>query len=222
MVKLGAPEEQLIITGMPSSDKLFERSRQKLSLSQDAYKNKKKICLILSDTSAMNFEPEMYANYRTLVKKLFLENDCGVQWIIKLHPIEEDKFYKDIGVDSFKNVLILPKSTSLEDALELTTFACTLYSTAGLEAMIVQKPLFILNVHPRVEEFAWWPRYGGGLYIYSAEELLSSIDKFYESNDHAISFVDSQNIFLEKCYENRGTSAQKIHELLKGKNEMNY
>jgi len=88
----------------------------------------------------------------------------------KLHPAENGSSYKTLAEPIRKRLTILPRETSLDRALRKVSVAVIVHSTAGLEAMVAQKPLIVLGVSQTVEEFVWWPRLGGGYLAHSSEE----------------------------------------------------
>ena len=50
-------------------------------------------------------------------------------------------------------------------------------STAGLEAMMMQRPLVVFDLAPMVSECAWWPKFGGGTYVTTAQAMLDFVKK---------------------------------------------
>lgn len=200
LVRLGADETRLISVGMPASDELFN-STCMLDVEDD---NKRNVCLIISQTHAQLF-PIVAEKYKELLL-LLIQEFPYIEWQIKLHPNENMQFYTNLNAD----VTVLPKTVTIKDALKTATFCCTIYSTAGLEAMIMNKPLVVFNLVGEIEEYAWWPKHGGGKYTQTIEETKLIIGDIIESFDYRAEYIKQQEKFLKSCFVNRGNAANKI------------
>jgi len=103
---------------------------------------------------------------------------------------------------------------SLEEAVQDADVATTVFSTAGLEAMIMNRPLIVAPATPRVQEVAWWPTMGGGTYAVSAQEFQIQLTKLILDQDHRARQLDKQREFLSKSFANQGHAAERIVDLL--------
>lgn len=211
MRQLGAPEDRLKVCGMPASDALFNRP---LSHIRPSKAGEATTCLILSQTQARWQEPEIFRNYGKLLAEA-VENTGALTWKIKLHPVEDDSFYRELGPNAFHHLEIYPKSVSLETAVSEADVAVTIFSTAGLEAMILQKPLIVLDMSPKVRESAWWPSLGGGVYAHTAHALIECLEHLTIREDQLRVQLDRQKDFLSTCFANQGHAAEAIVDLLK-------
>ena len=170
--------------------------------------------VILSNTQDRFEFPDLYLNYKYLVKSLIIALP-SIQWNIKLHPIEDDSFYDDILDSNYKNFKILPKSTSLGEALIQSDVACTLNSTAGLEAMVFQKPVVVFDIDPMIAESAWWPKLGGGVYVKSAEKMTEFVCKTAADINFVPELLKKQNDFLSMCFANQGRASEAMLDVIK-------
>lgn len=138
----------------------------------------------------------------------------SVIWKIKLHPAEDDSFYRRMGAAVFSHLKFHPKQTSLEDAVSDADVVTTLYSTSGLEAMIMDRPLIVATDSPRGQELAWWPSMGGGTYAHSAEDFSLQVRNLMGNDIYRAQHLARQRDFLAKSFANQGSSAKYIATLL--------
>ncbi len=210
MRDLGAPAERLIICGMPAADILFPADQEKAAPNRQGQASN---FVILSDTHARVAYGEVYSKFKHLLKSS-LTAMPSVRWFVKLHPAEDESFYADMLDGSFPNFSILPKKTTLEEAIGLADVACTLWSTAGLEAMMMKKPLVVFDVAPLVREYAWWPESGGGTYIRSAESMVDFVKQASSDKRFLAQLIETQNKFLEENFANQGGASDAVLDLI--------
>jgi hypothetical protein len=204
LLALGAPADRLAVCGMPAADSLFRRYQQ------DGFDRRREAAssyVILSHTHARKMCPNLYSKYGNLVKAVVAETP-SVQWLIKLHPSEDECYYKDMA--EFQNLTILPRSTTLEEAITQTDVACTLYSTAGLEAMMMQRPLVVFDLAPIIQEYAWWPKHGGGFYVSTAEAMRDFVKNASSAGTFLSDLVTKQNQFLAQAFAHPGQAAEAV------------
>jgi hypothetical protein len=204
--RLGAPAERLAVCGMPASDHLFSRYQQRRQ--RDCSKTASSY-VILSDTHGRAFYPEVYPRFKDFLKTV-LAATRSIHWSVKLHPLEDDRFYRELLNGRFPNLTILPKSTTLEEAVTRADVACTLWSTSGLEAMMMRRPLLVFDVAPIIHEYAWWPKGGGGIYVSTAESTVNFINKTAVDGQILDDLVARQNMFLDENFANAGRAAEAI------------
>jgi glycosyltransferase involved in cell wall biosynthesis len=212
LLSLGAPAERLAVCGMPAADQLFLRygaTATRPSIKQTVN------FLILSQTNDQGLMPHLYDKYRALLRDV-IPRTSEINWVVKLHPSEDDSFYRDIGDDVRRLLTILPKSTTLEQAVTSADVACTLYSTAGLEAMMMGCPVVVLDVEPEISKYAWWPKCGGGVYVPTAEALRTFIAQAGESAAFLDDIVARQRAFLRNAFANHGKAADAVVSLIRG------
>jgi hypothetical protein len=211
MRRLGAPAERLTVLGMPATDNLFGRANA------GEYKpvgiRTQPVCLLLSQTNGKGYEPEAFRSYRQFLAEA-ISRMPFVTWKVKLHPVEDDSFYREMGDAVYRRLTFHPKNMSLEEAVHDADVATTVFSTAGLEAMIMNRPLIVAPATARVQEVAWWPTMGGGTYAASAQEFQIQMTKLTSDRDHRARQMDKQREFLSKSFANQGHAAERIVDLL--------
>jgi hypothetical protein len=203
---LGAPARQLAVCGMPAADNTFARCK---SDAMRRIRGTASRILVLSHTHARDYEPELYTRYGIMLKAIAAATP-SIRWYVKLHPVEDESFYHELLGGMFPNLSILPKSTTLEEAVAKADVTCTLWSTSGLEAMMMQRPLVVMDVAPKVHDYAWWPKSGGGTYAPTAEAMLAFITKASMDGQFLTQLVARQNEFLAQNFANSGRAAETI------------
>jgi hypothetical protein len=206
ILRLGAPAGLLAVAGMPAADFLFSRYSANTS---GRSRSPASSYVILSHTHGRYSYPALFSSYRTLLKAVVAATP-SIHWSVKLHGVEDDSFYRDMLGGRFPNFSILPKSTTLEEAVTHADVACTVYSTSGLEAMMMRRPLVVFDMGPAVYEYAWWPKYGGGTYAPTSEAMLAFVKKAASDGQFVADLMAKQDRFLAENFANPGRAADAI------------
>jgi hypothetical protein len=206
LLKLGAPADMLAICGMPAADHLFAKFQQNASA---ARRPSASTYLILSDTHGQHLYPDVYPRFKMFLQEVVAATP-NIKWCVKLHPVENESFYAELLDGRFPNFSILPKSTTLEAAVTQADAACTLWSTSGLEAMMMHRPLVVFDVAPVIHDFAWWPEFGGGVYVATAKAMIEFASQS-ASNGHLLAdVVAKQDRFLTQNFSHPGRAAEVV------------
>lgn len=211
MEELGAPPDRMKVLGMPATDEMFRntltRSVRPLSHRQSPD------CLILSHTQGAKFERDAFESYRMFIADIIQQTPFA-NWKVKLHPKEDDRVYREMGASVFNRLTFLPKDISLQDAIADSDVVTTLYSTAGLEAMVLGRPLIVAPAISRVRHLAPWPSMGGGVYATDAAEFRIQLERLYSDPEYRDEQLHKQKIYLSTSFANQGNAAKKIADLL--------
>ena len=109
---------------------------------------------------------------------------------------------------------IQSRNISLDDAVAEADVVCTIRSTAGLQAMMMRRPLIVLDLTPSVECSVWWPFYGGGLAVKNSHAFKTAFDQLMNNPESRKSLLKSQQEFLDKSFANKGNAAAVIVDYL--------
>lgn len=206
LLQFGAAPDRLAVCGMPATDSLFVRYHGQSSSRPVKPASK---YVVLSGTHTRSLQANLYLKYGALLKAV-IAGTPALTWQVKLHPSEDDSFYRELGLFQFSNFSILPKNTSLEEAVIQADVACTLDSTAGLEAMIMKRPLVVFDVDPIIYEYAWWPKQGGGTYAPTAEAMLDFCRTVSIDGQFLADVVNKQDQFLLRNFANPARAAEVV------------
>jgi hypothetical protein len=208
---LGAPANRLTVAGMPATDKFFRRN--KTAPNRQVSNRVRPVCLILSMTNGSSAEPDVFNSYRQFIIEA-INLVPFVTWKVKLHPVETDSFYRELGDSLYGQLTFHPGSVSLEQAVNDADVVTTIYSTAGLETMVMDRPLIVAPANARVQELAWWPMAGGGTYAASALEFEDQLTKLISDQSYRRRRLEQQRAFLVKSFANQGHASERIVDLL--------
>ncbi|GAB1444320.1 hypothetical protein MASR2M39_31720 [Ignavibacteriales bacterium] len=161
--------------------------------------------LILSDTQGSVVFREIYEKYDKFLTTLDFEL---FEWKVKLHPAENIQYYERLNLND--KLQILPKEKSLSDALSEADIVLTIWSTAAFEAMLMMKPVIVLDIHDSVYEYAWWPKVGGGMYLSSLHYGVNTL----MNRDLTNTIVASQNNFISKNVLMQSNPANEISKFI--------
>ena len=186
----GFPAEQIITTGSPKFDSL---AGQKFDAAAVAQKyglgtNKK--------TILFGSQPILESELTTILNALInYVNTNDLQLIIKLHPRENEKFYKKF-VEQIKNKCIITK----EDLHPLILFSDVIVinsSLVGLEAAILSKPVILANFSGLPDRLNYVSE-GIALGAKSEIELRKFLDLLLDSPDARAKLSEARQTFFEK------------------------
>jgi CDP-glycerol glycerophosphotransferase (TagB/SpsB family) len=207
---LGAPVNRLRICGMPAADSLFNRFQNQ---SSKAANSAAPVCLVFSHAHDRSEEPATFAAYARFLQEAILLLP-RVQWRIRLHPAEDDSFYRGLGLAGHSRVQIQSRNISLDEAVAEADVVCTIRSTAGLQAMMMWRPVIVLDLTAGDECSVWWPLHGGGLAVKNSEEFKMAFDQLVDNSGFRDSLLKSQQEFLDKSFANKGNAAAAIVDYL--------
>jgi hypothetical protein len=208
MLGYGAPAERLMVGGMPASDTPFNRIPTEPAGQKGAGPP---VCLILSHP--LHMEPELYVNYKRFLSEV-IPITPFVRWKVKLHPSEDRRFYDELAPEIKGKLAFHSKSTTLPEALAEADTVTTLYSTAGLEAMIAGHPLIIPLISPRMTEPGLLPQIKGGKFVHSPIEFKKELELLLASSEYRGRQLERQREALSDSFANQGHAAEAIVELI--------
>jgi hypothetical protein len=211
MLRIGTPSERLAVSGLPSTDRMFRQTKP-VQYWQERERSQP-VCLFLSQTHGSDSEPIIFAKYKELLSEIVRRMPL-ITWKVKLHPMEDDSFYRTLDSDVFSRLTFHSKQTSLEDAVTDADVVTTAYSTSGLETMIIGRPLIVAPAIPRVRELAWWPATGGGAYADSAADFEIQLTTLVSDRPRWAKHLEQQHSFLRKSFANQGHAAECVVDLL--------
>lgn len=145
LVSMGVNSNKIVITGSPKFDPLFFKNQEVKNQETNKRNNNPKKVLVLT-------QPMVEAGFWTgkqresFIRSIIdsTSNIDNIELIFKLHPLEHKVDYEKI-VKFHRNVEVI-KNSPLDDIIQSSDLCITIFSTAGLEAMILKKPLIIINL----------------------------------------------------------------------------
>jgi len=210
MLSLGAPAERLAICGMPAADGIFNVSN--VSKADNRNPGERAVCLILSQSSFRDLDPEMIDLFGRFISEL-IPATPWVRWKVKLHPSENGAFYDHLGPEVTRRLEFCPRSTTLQESLHGADVVTTLFSTAGLEAMLAGYPLIIPIVSPRMTE-AGFPQIKGAAVVHTPAEFGRELKSLVSDSDHRARQIESQRKALNRSFAHQGHASEAIVDII--------
>jgi len=208
------PESSIFVTGQPRYDILCHASRlysrEKIF---DKYKidSNKKIILWLTQCHALT-DSENYYNFNSVFEIIHSLKDVNL--IIKQHPNEPQKYskmLKKIVINYNINITIAPKDSDTYELLFVCDLAITKNSTVAVEAVILNKPLILINFGKEIDNNNYVNE-GIAIGVYKKEDFLPAVEKLLKGDAE---LNKNRQKFIEKfLFKNDGKSTERVVDLI--------
>lgn len=134
----------------------------------------------------------------------------------KYHPLEDTKISKEFFSNS-KNVVFLPRQTTVAEAIRLSSVALTGWSNTAIEAALLGRPVISLNPSGKPDEFLKFSNFFGSQAI-SVNDLSDKLKWIFENSqtcrEQNRKFV---NYHLSHLEDSISTIAKYLDEIVKDK-----
>lgn len=218
-VKFNNPRERFIITGNPRFDILtdwrpkFSKKQlcQRLNLDEDKG-------IILLVPQQINKFSSFWTDdlFLTMTDKILsaMEQFPDKQLIIKVDPYEELAGYKQrLAKNSHKNCAVV-KDIDIYTLIFLSELIVTMDSTVGLEAMVFDKPLIVVNLTKRKDRVPYAEK-EAAVGIYQDANLASAIKKALTDEKTILQLNNGRKRFIkEYAYVVDGKAGERIAQLI--------
>ncbi|MGQ4832788.1 MAG: glycosyltransferase [Candidatus Asgardarchaeia archaeon] len=210
------PEPAVTITGAPHydllvyADKIYDKVTfcKKFGLNP----NKK---IVLIGTQPFPVESIRMKFFDSVISSL--SDISEVQVVVKPHPGEDSSWHvRRLQMLGIKNVAVLPPKSDVYEAI----FSCDVYisvsSTTILEAMILKKPVLVVNLFG-LPEVLPWTKEGAVLAVYNPDELNEGIHKLLFNESFKMELAKRRDAFLYKyIYKLDGKATDRIIDVVNG------
>ncbi len=200
------PVNAVVVTGAQRFDRIMERGediRKALSIPEI------KRIVVLATSPVSRSENDALARAVFSAVKQFSD----VQLVVKIHPNESSGLYNKIKAD-VKSDAILTKNIDLYDALRSCDAAITYLSTAGMEALLLNKPLIVVNLTGRPDVVPY-VKEKAAIGVYKEEDIEKALRTVLYGNWKK-ELCRGMNEFVEKyAYKNDGMASKRIVRLIK-------
>ncbi len=153
LIRRGVPKHKIVVTGYLLADEMYFLRRRfkkedKISLMKRYGLDLKKACLLILTQPLVEDGYCSYQEYLNVVKALLEKIDISkYSIVIKIHPREKiGKYYEVIKNSRSSIKLLTDERISLLDAILMSDVCITFYSTSGIVALAIGRPLITLDV----------------------------------------------------------------------------
>lgn len=211
-VQSGVNPEKITITGDPRFDKLFKRDRQKdraIIFSKFGIDPARKLVVLTTE----NIEEE---ETRKILNAVYLavKDNNDLYLIVKPHPVEPSLLHHNLletmGLD---NACVVEKA-DIYELLNAADCVITSFSTTGLEAMMLDRPVISINLTGKPDKMPYAAS-GAATGVYQEEALNQVLMDALKNNGirkelkaNRINFVNHYN------YEIDGKASIRITNLI--------
>lgn len=211
--KHGVNSQKVVTTGCPRYDKFFYIRKE-----QRKYNYLLLILDWVSFSSSQNTTRIIFQQVMCMLELLKKIND--VKLIIKLHPRQhgnEIKYIKSLVFkgDKYKKYVKIVKNNDITDLLKKASIVFTHSSSVGLEALLMKKPVIILDVSPGFKPV--YKGYSGFLIAKDFDQLIMLTKKVLKDIDEYLR-LNSKNIekTIKFFYADlKGESYKRVADLAK-------
>ena len=206
-IKRGVAKEMIEVIGHPRFDNIFHRTHlERTIFKKKAGLDQKKKCVLIA-TQPMKIHIPLWTR---LIEALLHNRDIEI--IIKPHPIEEKRKrlskYNAI-LSKYPTVKMLGKDYDLYDILFNSDMVVINSTTVGLEALLFDKPLFILTNENR----KYYERKLTDFLNSDPEALARQIMQYLEDEDYRHELDRKRREALHYYYPQK-TAGQKLVDLI--------
>lgn len=156
---------------------------------------------------------------RVIIK--IIKESIDKQLIIKTDPYEDPAPYKDIIRYGNRDNISIVTDMPIYDLLFHSDVLLTLDSTAGLEAMVFDKPVVTLNLGKRSDRVPYAEK-GAAIGVYKEEDLPLAIERALTDQKTIEQLRLGRKAFIEEyAFKIDGKSAERISNLIKNVTKLN-
>lgn len=206
--------DKVVVTGQPKidylaqADKIFDKNKlyNKLRINPN-----EKIVVWTTQTHALTLD-ENRKNISCVYNTVKLLKN--IQLIIKLHPDEDQKapLYKENKL--IKPMIIAAKDADTNELLYACDTMITKNSTTALEAMILNKPVIILNLAGQPDHVPY-AESGAAAGVYKEEDLLTTLKKLSYDITFRKKLEDDRKRFVyEYAFIPDGQASKRVVDLI--------
>lgn len=208
------PPEAVVITGQPRYDSLLESQKnfnKDLFLDKYGLEKNKKIMLVTTQSFSNITDRVNFLRYTLRA----LKKEKDIQIIIKPKPVEDESFHSKILAQEKVEAKIMPKTCNIKEVLNACDKLITSYSTTALEAMILKKPVIIINLTGEKDPIPYVES-GAAVGAYNPEEIKNAILKAKHNKK-------TKKFIMDWAYKSDRKATERVMNLIKKliKNEKN-
>lgn len=217
LISEGVDPERVVVTGSPKFDDLFycRSDNYKANLLNEFNIKNKKIVLLFTQyfVEKGKWTPKQRIYFITQIYRA-LEKLEDVQLIIKIHPKEDEKVYKTILDDAKISDVIIVKNYPINILLTACDMTLGIYSTTLLEAMILEKPVIMINLFDQAESEKVYGNSGAAV-VTSDEQLYPTLKTvLFDQKVRNEMLRKNKEFIAKRIYITNYKASKKIADLI--------
>jgi len=218
MVAEGVPPRILRLTGVPRFDFILSRktgARQRVARDLGIGAGERIALWTPTPYAGITATDSPEINRETLLKILeALKGKGDLRLVVKLHPLDSKERYLSLLKTVGDKRTIVTRSTNVYDLLASCEFLMVCNSTTGIEAMLFEKPIIVVNLH-NIPENVPYVESGAAIRARSVEELRDCIDSVLNDKGVMDRLEQGRRRFLaDYAFKCDGKASQRIINLV--------
>ncbi len=216
LTSLGTDPDRVVVTGRPSFDTLAggfsERGakvRQSLPL-----KDPSKPLMVYTALSGrgVTAKEDVVAASREILSAA--RQTPEVTLVIKLHPQDDGAVMRSLVANEGPKDAVVISDVDLHGLLFEAAVVVTLASTTGLEAIMLERPIIVVNLSGKPDLIAYVED-GGALGVYEAGGLHSALNLALSDADTQQRLeIGRRKIVVEHAFKNDGGATDRVVDLM--------
>ena len=214
--KFNYPEKRMVITGQPRYDILAdaksvfkkENFYRKFGIGKSA-----KVVLIATQPFSQRGDSEIFLR-NTLKSLRRLKDSKEIEVIIKPHPVENEGWHRSIAEDECVDAKILPKESSIYEALNACDAMVTVHSTTIIEAMILLKPILTVRLTKAAYETPYAKK-GAVIDVRKREDIAPALRKVLYDKATIERLKKAEKTYVyQHAYRQDGHATERVADVL--------
>ena len=170
LLKKGFHNNQIVITGAPQWDKLYQFKADKKDIYKDLNLDTERITIVIATQPLGDENIRIFRDLFDALKKI-----PKSQLIFKRHPSERGSIIDDIAIEEkIEYKYITTHNYDLHKILYVSDILITVHSTVAIEAMVLKKPVIIMKYYPGKDKVPY-SKEGSAIQVKNKEELFEAI-----------------------------------------------
>ena len=213
----GIPSSKIFITGNPRFDNYKnDISVRKKTRAQLNLNDKTPLILFISIPSSNNTLGSVESiisesQYTRVLESIYSLDNHENKWrmIIRYHPEENIELHEKFEIDNF----IINPTCNIYELLNACDLVISLHSTVGLEAIILDKPLLLIDYYNT--ELVDYAKRGAALKVQYPDELEKAVQKLLYDKKERKKLAPKRMIYRNDSNLNNFNSADNCARLIR-------
>jgi len=208
LVKRGVNPDDIVVTGQPRFDVLVNTKYDKNWIYEKLGISKEKGLIVFASTDLPDDERELTVRELCTAMQQFPD----IQLVIKPHPSDDGAMFVDL-VRKFNSDAIVVHD-HLYELLSACDLLITTWSTVGLEAMILDKPIVVINLMGRPDMTSYVEK-SAAIAVNMPNTLSGIIGQILYDDDTIQRIKEGRNKYiLDYTYRSDGKASERVAKLI--------
>jgi len=208
MESMGNNKEKIVVTGNPAWDYLIGKKLNMSVLGKLGLPNKP---IILLATTNMTWESRNKLGHVTIqAMKSFPEYHL----VIKVHPEEDTKLYKDLLANHRLSATIVEQGSYLHSLIQLAELVIITSSTVGLETVLLDTPLIDVNLTNGPHHYDYVEK-GVALSVQKEDKMVLAIKSILQDTNVKKALAEKRKKYIfSHAYKQDGKATQRVVKVI--------